>query len=121
MTLPASVHGKNVLVLAVALAGAAPFGWRALGSLALGGAMQVLNLRGLERSVATMLGLAALGRPFGRGLVTMRWLLFLGAVVAALVALPLDPLAFLVGLSTSVPAVIWHGLATARPRPEECR
>ena len=79
-----------------------------------------MNLRGLERSVRAMLGLAAQGQTYGtRALVAVRGALFLGAVVLALTTLPLEPIAFLAGLSTAVPAVIWHGLATAGHRAPE--
>ena len=107
-------------MLTAALLGAAPFGWRAVASLALGGGMQVVNLRGLERSVRGMLGVAARGQTSGaRALVTVRWVLLLGAVALALTTLPLQPIAFLGGLSTAVPAVIWHGFATAGSRAPE--
>ena len=120
MPAPVSIHARNALVLAGGLLGAAPLGWHVVASLALGGGMQVVNLRGLERSVRGMLGLAAQGQTYGaRALVAVRWALFLGAVVLALTTLPLEPIAFLVGLSTVVPAVIWHGFATAGQRAPE--
>lgn len=107
----ASVHGKNALVLAIGLLGAAPFGWRPVASLALGGGLQAVNLLGLERSVGGMLGLAAQGHIYGtRALVALRWVLFLGAVGLALTTLPVEPIPFLVGLSSAVPALLWHGL-----------
>jgi hypothetical protein len=41
-------------------------------------------------------------------------LLVLAAITVALLWLPIEPLAFIVGFSSLVPAVIWHGLATGR-------
>jgi hypothetical protein len=38
-------------------------------------------------------------------------LLLLGLVGLVLLKLPVQPIAFAVGLSTVVPALIWHGLA----------
>ena len=106
---------RHALLLALAIIAGIPYGWRAVGSLALGGGVQIVNLRALERSVAAMLGLAASGR---RGAVTallqLRLLLFLAAVGVILVATPVAPLAFVLGLLTAVPAVVWHGIASAR-------
>ena len=113
--MPTSIHRKNALILGIALLGAAPFGWGAVASVALGGGIQVLNLRGLERGVQAMVGLAAGGQTgAARALVAVRWVLLLGAVALCLVALPVQPIAFSVGLSVIVPTVIWHGLETAR-------
>ncbi len=103
---------RNALVLSGAVLVATPFGWRAVASVALGGVMQIINLGGLERSVAALVGLAVAGNAAGRALIAGRWLVFLGAVFVALLALPIEPLALLVGLSTVVPTVLWHGLAT---------
>ena len=108
---PLTIHGKNALILGVVLLGMIPFGWEAFGSAALGGGIQIVNLRGLERGVAAMLALAAEGRTLGsRVLLSLRWFLVLGLDAFCLVVLPLEPIAFVVGLSTFVPAVIWHGL-----------
>jgi hypothetical protein len=103
---------RNALVLSGVVLAATPFGWRAAASVALGGVMQIINLGGLERSVAALVGLAVAGNAAGRALIAGRWLLFLGAVFVALLALPIEPLAFVAGLSTVVPTVLWHGLAT---------
>jgi hypothetical protein len=110
---------RNALVLSGAVLAAAPFGAGAVASVALGGAMQIINLGGLERSVAALVGLAVSGNAAGRALIAGRWLLFLGAVFVALLALPIEPLAFLVGLSTVVPAVLWHGWATDWSAPAD--
>lgn len=107
-----SLHAKNFLILALALGGAVPFGWRAVASLSLGGGIQIVNLRGLERSVTGMLQQAAEGRGgVLQALLTLRLLLLLGLVGLVLLKLPVQPIAFAVGLSTVVPALIWHGLA----------
>ena len=115
---PLTIHGKNALILGVMLLGMIPFGWNAFGSTALGGGIQIVNLRGLERGVAAMLGLAADGQTLAsRVLVSLRWVLVLGLVAFCLFVLPLEPVAFVVGLSSVVPAVIWHGLVTSVPEP----
>ncbi len=123
---PRSLTGKHFLVLAVALLASFPYGWRASASLALGGGIQLVNLKALERSVASLLGLAsswsqgpdtqlALGLRFGAGLLLqLRWLLLVGLVAAILLVLPVDPIALLTGLSTAAAAVLWHGFQTAR-------
>ena len=108
-----SVHAKNGLILALALGVALPFGWRVVASVLLGGGIQVVNLRGLERSVGGMLHLAAGGRGGAfQALLSLRLLLLLGLVGIILLTLPVEPIAFAVGLSTVVPAVLWHGLAS---------
>ena len=110
---------RHALVLVLAIAAGIPYGWRAVGSLALGGGVQIVNLRALERSVAGMLGLAASGqRGAATALLQLRLVVFLGAVAVILVATPVAPLAFAVGLLTTVPAVVWHGIASARAARE---
>ncbi len=110
-----SLHQKHACVLALAIAIAIPYGWRAAGSVALGGGMQIVNLRALERSVSAMLGLAASGRGAGIGaLLQLRLLLLLAAVGVVLFATPVQPLAFGLGLTSLVPTVVWHGLTSAR-------
>ena len=107
-----SVHAKNALILSLALGVAIPFGWHAVASVLLGGGIQVVNLRGLERSVGGMLHLAAGGRGgVFQALIGLRLLLLLGLVGIILLTLRVEPIAFAVGLSTVVPAVLWHGLA----------
>ena len=119
---PRTLHGKQFLVLLVAFVASFPYGWRASTSIALGGGIQVVNLKALERCVAWLLGLASAGRPLsgaarlGAGLlVQLRWLILVTAVAVILFLLPVEPIAFLVGLSTAALAVLWHGFVTARP------
>ncbi len=107
-----SLHTKNALVLALFLGAVAPFGATALISVALGGGMQLVNLRGLERSVGGMLGTSG-GGGLLQGLLALRLLGLLGLVGLVLLTLPVQPLAFALGLSTVVPAVLWHGLTSA--------
>ncbi|MCP4007181.1 MAG: hypothetical protein GY725_23610 [bacterium] len=110
-----SLGKKHALVFAVALVCAISYGKAALASLALGGGIQIVNLRALEKGVVGMLGLAASGHSAAMMfLLHMRWLLVMGSVGALLLLYPVEPIAFVVGLSTVVPAVIWHGLSTAR-------
>jgi hypothetical protein len=114
--MPATVQSRNARIFLLTVIGAIPFGWRAVASVSLGGGIQMVNLRALERSVGGMLSLAQQGRGSGlHALLGFRQLLLLGMVGAVLVTKPVQPLAFAVGLSTVVPAVIWHGLVTARP------
>ena len=117
---PPTLPQKHFFVLAVAFVASFPYGWRASASVALGGGIQVVNLKALERSVASLLGLAS-GRPLGRGLrlgatllLQARWLILLGVVAAVLITLPVNPIALLVGLSTAAAAVLWHGFAVSR-------
>ncbi len=113
----ASVQTRNAEVLALVLVGAIPFGWRAIASVAIGGSIQMVNLRLLERSVSGLIQDPdpARGRAF-RALLALRLVLTLGMVGVVLLSSPVEPLAFTLGLSTVVPAVIWHGLRTARVR-----
>ena len=115
-----SVHAKNAFILALALLGAMPYGVPAVWSVAAGGGIQVVNLRGLERAVAWLVSLAP-RRPaaFLQVVLAARFVAVLAAAGVALWALPVEPVAFVVGLSTVVPAVIWHGLATAPAAPRE--
>ena len=117
MTAPKpGLHGKHAVVLALAIAAAIPYGWRAAGSVAAGGGMQIVNLKALERSVAGMLGLAASGRALGATLLLqLRLVVLLLAVGVVLFATPVLPLAFVLGLSTAVPTVVWHGLTARWP------
>jgi hypothetical protein len=109
-----SLQAKTVLLVALAAALAAPFGSQIFASVAVGGVMQIVNLRALERSVAALLGLAQSGSSLGRVLLAGRWLLFLTAVALVIGLSSLNPIALIIGLSTSVPAVLWHGLEEAR-------
>ena len=109
-----SVQYRNAQVFMLAALGALPFGWRAVVSVGLGGGIQIVNLRGLERSVTGMLRLAAQGQQRGfQALLALRLVLLLGLVGAVLLTTPVEPIAFVVGLSTAVPAAIWYGLASA--------
>jgi hypothetical protein len=111
----ASLHAKHLFVLALAIAGAIPYGLHAVGSLAAGGGIQVLNLTVLERSVRARLGAGA-AAPAAQVLLALRLLLFFVAVAWVLVATNVQPLAFLVGLLAVVPALIWHGLTAPAAR-----
>ena len=102
-----TIHQKNLLVFAVFGLVLLPVAPQALGSLAVGAAIQVANLHLLERSVARMLGGAASGLG---SLVQLRMLALLGVVGYLLLTLRLEPIPFLLGLSTVVPAALWHGL-----------
>lgn len=100
-------------MLALALAGSIPYGWAALASCALGGGIQLVNVRLLERHVSVLLSPSV--SPGGlRIVLAFRFLAVVGAVGLALFALPLDRPWFVVGLSTLIPAALWHGLAEAR-------
>jgi hypothetical protein len=109
-----SLQAKTALLVALATALAVPFGSQIVASVAVGGVMQIVNLRALERSVAALLGLAQSGSALGRVLLAGRWLLFLTAVALVIALSSLHPIALIIGLSTSVPAVLWHGLEEAR-------
>jgi hypothetical protein len=112
-----SIHAKNACVLALALALVMPYGVPAVWGVAAGGAIQIVNLRGLERYVAWLVGVAQ-GAPTGLVQVVLgfRFVAVLAAAGAALLLLPVEPIPFALGLSTVVPAVIWHGLTTPPPR-----
>jgi hypothetical protein len=113
----ASLGAKNAVVLALALLGSIPYGWRAAASVAVGGGVQAVNLAGLERSVRLLARLGVEGRGVpAQILLASRFLILVGAVGIVLFALPVQPLAFALGLSTAIPAVIWHGLASAPDR-----
>jgi hypothetical protein len=113
----ASLHAKHLLVLALAVAGAIPYGLHAVWSLAAGGGIQVVNLTVLERSVRALLGAGATA-PAAQALLALRLLLLFAAVTFVLVATDVQPLAFLAGLLTVVPALLWHGLSAPAPRSE---
>ena len=68
--------------------------------------LPVIHSPSLEARKATM-------RPMSSGW-PMRPSALLASAGAILWLLPILPLAFLVGLSALVPAVLWHGLETAR-------
>ena len=110
----ASLQARHGLVLLLAMAGAIPYGWHAVLSLAVGGGIQVLNLAVLERSVRVALagqagGLATL-------LLFMRFVLVLFAVGLVLTRTSLLPVPFAAGLLALVPAAIWFGFDRAAER-----
>jgi hypothetical protein len=80
----ASLHAKYLIVLALAIAGAIPYGCHAVWSLALGGGIQLLNLDLLSRSVRAVL---SAGRASGNAAalaqltLVFRTVLFFTAVV----------------------------------------
>ena len=116
-----SLLGKQLVLVSVAMAAAIPYGWRAALSAALGGGLQVVNLRALERVSAALLGLDPSGRSEpGRSLPTwaavvlvqLRWPLFLATVAVVLLWVPVERLFFVAGLTTVVATALWHGLGT---------
>jgi hypothetical protein len=118
----ASLHAKYLIVLALAIAGAIPYGCHAVWSTALGGGIQLLNLSLLERGVRAVLSAgAASGNAAALAQVTLlvRTVLFFTAVIYVLAFTPVQPLPFLAGLLVIVPAALWHGLA--RPQSAEPR
>jgi hypothetical protein len=109
-----SLHAKYLIVLALAIAGAIPYGCDAIWSAALGGGIQVLNLTVLERSVRTVLSAergAGSGPQVAQLALVLRTALFFTAVIYVLAVAPVQPLAFLAGLFAIVPAALWHGLS----------
>ena len=110
-----SLKAKHGLLVAVAVLGAIPYGVPAVWSAALGGGIQIVNLWAMEKGVGALLGAPDRAPdPFARVLIGMRMLALLACVAAILWFLPVRPLGFVVGLSALVPAVLWHGLETAR-------
>lgn len=106
-----TLHAKNALILGLLLAAAVPLGAAFTTAVALGGSLQIVNLKLLERGVAYMLGLASEGHGAGmQALLMLRFSAVMAGCVAILVLLPVDPLAFAVGFSSVVPACLWHGL-----------
>jgi len=117
-----SVHLVHASLLAVAIAGTIPYGWHTAGSLALGGGIQVLNLRLLERSVRLMIGTSVEQGTRGRLTVhvaaALRLLLLVTAVGWVLTQTPVEPLPFGAGLMLVLPALAWHGLRESRVAAE---
>lgn len=106
-----SLHAKNAALSALLLALSVPFGSAVAIGVALGAAVQVVNLHLLERTVRHLLGLAAAGRPGGvQALVMLRFAGLMGACAVVLLTLPVHPLGFAAGFSAAVPALCWHGL-----------
>ena len=109
----ASLQAKHALVLALAIAGAIPYGCHAVWSLALAGGIQVVNLAVTERSVRLVL--AARPAAFAaQALFLLRMLLVLAATFLAIRGAGAGPVPFALGLLAIVPAALWHGLAKAR-------
>ncbi len=106
---PRTLPGKQLLVLTLAALGAISYGVPAAVSVLVGGGIQLVNLRGLERSVAWLTGGAP--GPIAHVAGGLRFVLVLASALVALAMLPIDPLAFGVGIATVVPAAIWHGLS----------
>lgn len=107
-----SLQAKHALLLAVAIAGAIPYGCHAVLSLALAGGIQVVNLAVLEGSVRLVIGGRA-PRPAAQLVLFLRLLLLCAAVFAALGYLGAAPAPFVVGLLVIVPAALWHGASRA--------
>jgi hypothetical protein len=108
-----SIHRKSLVILALALAGAIPYGWAAVWSVALGGGIQVVNLKALERTVSALRS----PRVSARGLrvaLALRFALVVGLVGWAILHLPIAPLAFAAGLGIVVPAALWHAVEESR-------
>ena len=114
----ASLHAKYLIVLALAIAGAIPYGCDAAWSAAAGGGIQLLNLSVLERGVraAFTTGAAGQATAIAQVMLVLRTVLFFTAVIYVLAATSVLPLAFLAGLLAIVPAVIWHGLTSQAPQ-----
>ncbi len=110
----ASLHTRHACVAAALVGGAAMFGTSAAASAALGSGMQAVNLFWLERSVQGWLQQAAAGQSGVGPLAAARLLALLGGVAAVLFWMPVEILAFTVGISSAVPAVLWHGWVRAR-------
>jgi len=109
----ASLQAKHVLLVALAIGGAIPYGCHAVWSLALAGGIQVLNVAVTTRSVRLVVA-----EPVSASAAHLVFLLRLFAVLAAIfVALRVlgaQPVAFAIGLLVIVPAAVWHGLSQAR-------
>ena len=120
-TSAASLHAIHLGLLAVALAGSIPYGWSATASLALGGGIQVLNLRALERSVrlivASTVETGSRARLAAHAASGLRLLLLLALLAWVMVATPVEPLPFAIGLLLVVPALGWYGLNQIRHAP----
>jgi hypothetical protein len=110
----ASLHARHACVAAALVGGAAMFGTSALAGVALGSGMQAVNLFWLERSVQGWLQQAAAGHSGVAQQAAVRLLALLASVAAVLFWVPVDTVAFTVGISSAVPAVLWHGWVRAR-------
>jgi hypothetical protein len=111
----AALHRRNLYVLGAMLIAAAPFGPRTLMSLALGGVIAMANLRLLERGVTRLLGGPVPNGVALRLLLHLRMGLLFAMVAVVLLRTKVEPIPFSVGLSSVVPAVLWHGWRTREP------
>lgn len=115
---PLTLHGAHFALLAVALAGSIPYGWSATASLALGGGIQALNLRALERSVRLMVAATvetgSRARLAAHAASGLRLLLLFALLAWVMVASPVSPVPFAIGLLLVVPALAWFGLQQVR-------
>lgn len=110
-----TIHKKNALILALAVLGSILYGIAAVGSVALGGGIQVLNLFALDRTLSSLRGLAGSGSGRGlRAVLAFRFLAVVALAGWALVTLAVEPLPFVIGLGTVIPAALWHGLQPSR-------
>jgi len=75
--------------------------------------MQAINLAWLERTVRSWAARAQ-HEEFGgvSKSAGLRLVLLLSTVGAVFLLMPVDPIGLTVGLSTAVPAVLWHGLTS---------
>jgi hypothetical protein len=106
------LQAKHALLLAVAIAGAIPYGWLAVWSLALAGGIQVVNLAVLEGSVRLVIG-GRVARSATQVVLFLRLLLLGAAVLVALGHSGAAPAPFVIGLLVIVPATLWHGASRA--------
>lgn len=114
----ASLHLKNACVLAVFCVLALPFGASALQAVALGGALAAVNLRMLERGVVMPLCAAPTSDGiFLRLFLHMRLGLLFAVLAAVLLSERAEPLPLTLGLSSAVPAVLWHGWRNREGQP----
>jgi ATP synthase I chain len=109
----ASLQAKHLLLLALAIGGAIPYGCHAVWSLALAGGIQVVNVAVTTRSVRLVVAQPV--SASGAHLVfLLRLFAVLAAIFLALRVLGAAPLPFAIGLLVIVPAAVWHGLSQAR-------
>ncbi len=110
-----SLQAKHALLLGLAFCASIPYGMHAAASLLVGGGIQILNLRALERSVRLITGRQIAG-PVGLALAMARFVLLVLLVFLLLWVSSLHRLALGIGLLLVVPAALWHGLDTAQSK-----
>jgi hypothetical protein len=113
----APLQAKHALLLGLAFCASIPYGMHAAASLLVGGGIQILNLRALERSVRLITDRQVAG--LGLVLSAARFVLLISVVLLLFWATPLHRLALGIGLLLVVPAALWHGLETARANARE--